>query len=215
MLFWSKILFRTPKEWIMRKLLIASQNQGKLKEIQALLNDLEIDLILPKQIGLNLEIKEDGQTYAENASLKAKAFAEASGVMTLADDTGLEVDTLDGQPGLYSARFAPQPGATDADRRGYLLQKLASRPRPWTARFRCVVVLYTPDGVSHFAEGICPGEIIPEERGQHGFGYDPIFQVQSMERTMAELELEEKNRLSHRALAILAIRPKLIEIINS
>ena len=199
----------------MFKLLIASQNQGKLEEIQALLNDLDIELILPQKIGLNLNIKEDGQTYAENALLKAKAFAESSGLTTLADDTGLEVDALSGQPGLYSARFAPQPSATDADRRGYLLQKLAPHPRPWNAFFRCVVALYRPDGILHFAEGICPGEIIPVERGQHGFGYDPIFQVQSMSRTMAELTLEEKNLLSHRARAILAIRPKLIQILKS
>ena len=198
----------------MLKLLIASQNQGKLEEIQALLKDLDIELILPQNIGLNLNIKEDGQTYAENAFLKAKAFAQSSGLITLADDTGLEVEALDGQPGLYSARFAPQLNATDADRRRYLLQKLAPSPRPWTALFRCVVALYHPDGTLHFSEGICPGEIIPEERGQHGFGYDPIFQVQSMSRTMAELTMAEKNLLSHRAKAILAVRPKLILILQ-
>lgn len=198
----------------MLKLLIASQNQGKLEEIQALLKDLDIELILPQNIGLNLNIKEDGQTYAENAFLKAKAFAQSSGLITLADDTGLEVEALDGQPGLYSARFAPQLNATDADRRRYLLQKLAPSPRPWTALFRCVVALYHPDGTLHFSEGTCPGEIIPEERGQHGFGYDPIFQVQSMSRTMAELTMAEKNLLSHRAKAILAVRPKLILILQ-
>ena len=198
----------------MLKLLIASQNQGKLEEIQALLKDLDIELILPQNIGLNLNIKEDGQTYAENAFLKAKAFAQSSGLITLADDTGLEVEALDGQPGIYSARFAPQLNATDADRRRYLLQKLAPSPRPWTALFRCVVALYHPDGTLHFSEGICPGEIIPEERGQHGFGYDPIFQVQSMSRTMAELTMAEKNLLSHRAKAILAVRPKLILILQ-
>ena len=198
----------------MLKLLIASQNQGKLEEIQALLKDLDIELILPQNMGLNLNIKEDGQTYAENAFLKAKAFAQSSGLITLADDTGLEVEALDGQPGIYSARFAPQLNATDADRRRYLLQKLAPSPRPWTALFRCVVALYHPDGTLHFSEGICPGEIIPEERGQHGFGYDPIFQVQSMSRTMAELTMAEKNLLSHRAKAILAVRPKLILILQ-
>jgi XTP/dITP diphosphohydrolase len=198
----------------MSKLLIASQNPGKLEEIQSLLGDLDVELILPKHISINIHVIEDGQTYLENAAKKAKAFAEASGLITLADDTGLEVDALNGQPGLYSARFTPQPGATDADRRGYLLEKLLPHPQPWGAQFRCVVTLYNPDGNCHFSEGICPGEIIPDERGQNGFGYDPIFLVQSFGRTMAELTMEEKNRLSHRALAIHAIRPILLKMIT-
>ena len=199
----------------MPKLLIASQNQGKLIEIQTLLADHDIDLILPNQIGLDLDAKEDGHTYAENASKKAKAFAQASGLITLADDTGLEVDALDGQPGLYSARFAPQPGATDADRRRHLLEKLALHPRPWTARFRCVVALYHPTGELCIADGICPGEIIPEERGQQGFGYDRIFLVKTTQFTLAEMNLAEKNRVSHRGLAVNSIRPDLIRMINS
>jgi len=195
----------------MQKLLIATQNRGKRKEIQALLEGSSIELIFPSDININLDVAETGSTYAENAALKAQAYAQASGLFTLADDSGLEVDRLDGQPGLHSARYAPQPDATDFDRRFYLLKKLASKPRPWDAQFRCVVALATPKGECHFVEGTCPGEIIPQERGEHGFGYDPIFLVKSTGKTMAELSMEEKNKLSHRARAVMAALPILKE----
>ncbi len=132
-------------------------------------------------------------TYAENAARKAQAYSIASGIFTLGDDSGLEVDVLNGAPGIYSARYAPQVGATDADRRAYLLQQLSPYPSPWIARFNCTVALASPDGDVHFAHGICPGEIIPEERGVNGFGYDPIFLLTEMGRTMAELTMDEKN----------------------
>ncbi len=184
------------------KLLIATNNKGKLEEIQALLGGMNLQLILPAEIGLNLEISEDGQTYAENAEKKAAAFAQASRLVSLADDSGLEVDVLGGAPGLYSARYAPLPGATDADRRSYLLQNLRGRPRPWIARFRATIAVAVPNQAVQLASGECTGEIIPEERGTGGFGYDPIFLLPEIGRTMAELSLEEKNRLSHRARAV-------------
>lgn len=199
----------------MLKLLLASNNPGKLREILDLLGDLPIELVTPQQIGLQLEVLEDGATYAENASRKALAFAQASGLITLADDSGLEVEALGGAPGLYSARYLPKLGATDADRRAFLLQNLKGLPRPWRARFRCIVALVGSEKSLQYAEGICPGEIIPEERGQDGFGYDPIFLLPEMGRTMAELTMPEKNRLSHRARAIQAARPWLIEWIQS
>jgi XTP/dITP diphosphohydrolase len=191
----------------MQKLLIATQNNGKIKEILSLLDDLEMEFVTPAQMGIELDVEETGDTYADNAVLKAKAFANASGLPALADDSGLEVAALDGQPGLYSARFSPKPGATDADRREYLLTKLAPHPRPWTAQFRCIVALYTPKDERQIAEGICPGEIIPIERGHFGFGYDPVFLLTSLGKTMAELSMDEKNQLSHRARAIQAIKP--------
>ena len=193
----------------MPKLLIATQNRGKRKEIQALLEGAGIELIFPEDLNLSIDVEETGSTYAENAALKASAFALASGYFTLADDSGLEVAALDGQPGLHSARFAPQPNATDADRRTYLLGKLDSQPRPWTALFRCVVALTIPGGTSRFVEGTCQGEIIPQQRGQHGFGYDPIFLVESTGKTMAELTMGEKNKRSHRARAVIAALPIL------
>lgn len=199
----------------MLKLLLASNNPGKLREILDLLGDLSIELITPDQVDLNLEVLEDGTTYAENASRKAIAFAQASGLLTLADDSGLEVEALGGEPGLHSARYLAKPLATDADRRAYLLQNLKNIPRPWKARFRCVVALVGPGGFIRYAEGICPGEIIPQERGQDGFGYDPIFLLPELGRTMAELTMSEKNRLSHRARAVQAARPWLIQYIQS
>jgi XTP/dITP diphosphohydrolase len=208
----------------MTKLLIATNNKGKLLEIQALLQDINIELQTPAQIGLKLEVDETGQTYAENAALKGVAFARASGLLTLADDSGLEVQALSGLPGIISARFAPIANATDSDRRVYLLSRLQGNPRPWLARFRCVVALvaplYTntagaPDSGLRYAEGICPGEIIPTERGQNGFGYDPIFLLPEMGRTMAELTMEEKNHLSHRARAVQAALPILIDMLSN
>jgi XTP/dITP diphosphohydrolase len=196
----------------MNQLLIATQNAGKLREIEALLAHLEIKLLCPAELGLDFDVKETGKTYAQNAALKAQAYTEASGLWALADDSGLEVDPLGGEPGLYSARYAPQPDATDADRRAHLLQNLSAHPRPWTARFRCVVALAHSLADPHFATGICPGEIIAEERGDRGFGYDPIFLVEGMDRTMAELSMDEKNQVSHRARAIKAIIPTLINL---
>ena len=203
----------------MLDLLIASNNPGKLREIQSILADLPsgwhsawLKLLQPVDIGLHLDVQEDGQTYAENAALKARAFCHASQLVTLADDSGLEVDALSGQPGLHSARYAPQPGATDADRRAYLLHNLQGHPRPWTARFRCTVAISTPAGELYYTEGICPGEIIDQERGQNGFGYDPVFLLPELGLTMAELSMSEKNRLSHRARAVQAALPLLEKI---
>lgn len=198
----------------MPPLLIATNNRGKQLEIGSLLEAFDLEILMPADLGLHLDVKEDGATYQENAEKKALAFAEASGLPTLADDTGLEVAALNGAPGLYSARFAPQPNATDADRRAYLLQKLQAHPQPWAACFRCIVALATPKGWMEFTEGLCEGEIISTERGTHGFGYDPIFLIPSLGQTMAELNLEEKNRLSHRALAVKAAFPLIQKITN-
>jgi len=135
-------------------------------------------------------------------------------MVVLADDSGLEVDALGGAPGLHSARYSPAPGAKDADRRKLLLQNLAQYPRPWVAHFHCTVAIATPGGDLFFTEGSCSGEIIPEERGTNGFGYDPIFQFAGSTLTMAELSTAEKNCLSHRALAIQAAKPILAKIFN-
>ena len=196
------------------RLLIATNNEGKVKEIKAILQNLHLELVLPADIGLELDVEEDGQTYAENATKKALAFSQASGLAALADDTGLEVDALSGKPGLHSNRFGPEP-LTDASRRAFLLQKLTGKPRPWAARFRATVAIASPERCVKLAEGICPGEIIPEERGKGGFGYDPIFLLESSNKTMAELEMSEKNRLSHRGRAIRNAIPILIELLET
>jgi XTP/dITP diphosphohydrolase len=193
----------------MTDLLIATTNPGKIVEIQDLLEGLPFRLLLPADLSIRLEVAETGQTYAENAALKAEAYYAASGILTLADDSGLEVAALDGAPGLHSARYSPQPGAKDADRRALLLRNLTGKPQPWLARFVCAVVIAVPGGPLQFAEGECRGEILPEERGSNGFGYDPIFYLAGLGRTMAELTRAEKNTLSHRARAVQAALPIL------
>jgi len=195
-------------------MLIATNNKGKVDEIKALLNGLGLTLFTPDDLRLTLEVSEDGQTYAENASKKALFFARASGMIALGDDSGLEVDALGGQPGLHSHRFSPTPNATDLDRRKYLLDQLSGKPRPWTARFRATVAIALPTGEVKLAEGFCEGEIVPEERGTNGFGYDPVFYIPELRHTMAELEMEEKNRLSHRARAVQNAIPILIKLIK-
>jgi XTP/dITP diphosphohydrolase len=213
-------------------LLIATNNKGKIKELQDLLNDTGIDLVTPAQIDLDLDVIEDGLTYAENAAKKATAFAHASGFISLADDSGLEVDALDGAPGLYSARYGSTNGEklSDAERRKYLLQKLQHKSPPWTARFHATIAIAIPESLWSQAarrlgmqeqapspqifEGFCEGEIIPEERGTGGFGYDPIFLLPQLGKTMAELSMDEKNRLSHRARAVMNAK-EILEILFS
>jgi XTP/dITP diphosphohydrolase len=196
------------------KLLLATNNRGKIAEMKALLDGLAIELLTPASIDLDLEVPEDGQSYAENAVRKAEAFARMSGLVSLADDSGLEVDVLDGRPGLHSHRFAPQADATDADRRRYLLGQLRDKPNPWTARFRATVAVAAPGQETRIVSGTCEGEIIPEERGTNGFGYDPIFLIHEYGRTMAELTMDEKNRLSHRARAVTIAIPILKDILG-
>lgn len=199
----------------MRGLLLATRNQGKIRELKALLQSLEAEILTPADLDLGLEVEEAGKTFAENAGRKAKAFAEVSNLITLADDSGLEVDALGGAPGIFSARYSPKPGATDKDRREYLIDQLQDIPKPWLARFHCTVAISTPGDDIHFAEGSCHGEIIAEERGEAGFGYDPIFLVRDLGKTMAELNLVEKNQISHRSLAIKAILPVLLTYLQS
>ena len=186
----------------MKKLLLATNNIGKVEEIRAILTRSNLQLLTPFEIGIDLQVSEDGSTYAENAILKAVAFAKASGLVSLADDSGLEVAALDGRPGLHSHRFAPWPEATDADRRDYLLKMLQGKERPWLAHFHATVALAQPNGDVQLASGVCLGEIIPDERGTNGFGYDPIFLIPALGRSMAELEMQEKNMVSHRANAL-------------
>lgn len=195
------------------RLLIATNNRGKVREYRDILGDLPLELVFPADIGIDLEVDETGATYEENARLKAQAFAEASGLVTLADDSGLEVDALGGEPGVHSRRYAH---GSDADRYRVLLEQLAGvSPARRTARFRCVIVIATPAGETYTCEGICPGIILSTPRGEGGFGYDPVFYLPELGQTMAELAPEEKNRLSHRGRAGRAARPLLIELENS
>lgn len=193
----------------MVKILLATNNQGKLAELRSLLSDLNLETLSPADLDLEIHVEERGLNYMENAVLKAAIFADASKIWTLADDTGLEVDALDGAPGLYSARYADQPDATDKDRRQQLIQNLEGSPQPWKAAFQCVVALVGPEGSPIVTRGTCPGRIIPEGRGHGGFGYDRIFQLEETGLTMAELTTEQKNQISHRALAVKKLIPIL------
>jgi XTP/dITP diphosphohydrolase len=197
------------------RVLVASGNRGKLVEYQQIFEGLPFQLLMPADLGLQLEVAETGSSYAENATLKARAYAYASGLISMSDDSGLEVDALNGAPGLYSARYDPKPGANDTDRRLYLLGELArsGATRPWFAHFHCTIAVSKPTGEVYLAEGNCPGEIISDERGTNGFGYDPIFYLSQYERTMAEISANEKNQISHRALAVRATIQLLYQII--
>lgn len=189
------------------ELLVATQNPGKVREYRLLLAPLQTQLRFPSDIGLEIDVPEDGATYADNAGQKALAYAHASGLLTLADDSGLEVDALDGAPGIRSARYRP---GHDADRVAALLVCL--RDVPWerrTARFRCVIAIATPAGELYAAEGVCEGRIAFEPAGQGGFGYDPAFYLPEHGCTMAQLPEAEKNHISHRARAVEAAIPIL------
>ena len=192
------------------KLLIGTNNAHKAKEIRDMLPEFEI--LRPKDIGLDMDVEETGNSFEENALIKAKAFAEASGLVTLADDSGLEVDCLNGEPGIYSARYCPKPGADDKDRRDYLLENIRKNgaERPWTARFVCeIAVVFPGENKTLMTVGTCEGEIIPEERGTGGFGYDPIFYMPDKDMTLSEMTEEQKNAVSHRGNAIKKAAPLL------
>jgi XTP/dITP diphosphohydrolase len=192
------------------RLLIATNNPGKRVELQALLAGIE--LVTPAELGIALQVPEDGPSFAANARLKARAFATAAGMVALADDSGLEVDALGGAPGVHSARYGG-PGLNDTGRCGLLLDALQPYPRPEdrAARFRCWVTALAPDGRCCEAEGVCEGRIGVAAVGTGGFGYDPVFYLPAHDRTMAELPAELKNQLSHRARAVRAIHPCLLE----
>jgi XTP/dITP diphosphohydrolase len=199
----------------MIKLLVATNNPGKVREYQALLKGLPLTLTYPAREDIDIEVEETGSTFAQNACLKATAYARTSGLLTLADDSGLEVDALAGEPGTRSARYAGQ-GASDEDRYRLLLSKLERVPwQQRTARFRCVIAVARPQGEVHTAQGTCEGVIAFEPRGEHGFGYDPVFYMPAHGQTMAELEPEVKNRISHRARAAEGARRILQELLCS
>lgn len=191
------------------KLLLGSNNAHKAEEIAALLEGLEVELLTPRQLNLTEEPVEDGKSFAANAAIKARFYQEKSGLPALADDSGLVVDALDGRPGIYSSRYAP----TDKERIAKLLEELADTPEDArTSRFVCVAALALPDGRLFQEEGLCEGRIAFAAKGNHGFGYDPVFLIPSQERTMAELEEAEKNRLSHRGQAMKKMGERLLEI---
>jgi XTP/dITP diphosphohydrolase len=183
------------------KLLIATRNPGKMRELQAIFADLTFEYLTLDEAGVHDEVAETGDTYAANALLKATAACRATGLLSLGDDSGLEVDALGGRPGLYSARYGER-ALTWPERRAKLLDELEGAPEEKrTARFRCVIALCTPGKPPATVEGICEGRIAFAPAGSGGFGYDPIFYLPDYGCTMAELDEETKNQISHRGRA--------------
>jgi len=179
-----------------RRLVVATGNTGKLREYRELLATTGLELI-----AFDTEVDEVGETYQENARLKAETAAERSALPALGDDSGVEVEALGGFPGLRSARLGP----TQEERTAELLKRLEGKPRPWSARFVCVLALAKPGHPTQFFEGECRGEIVPEWRGEAGFGYDPVFLVPGTGKTFGEMRPEEKRLYSHRARAVRAL----------
>jgi XTP/dITP diphosphohydrolase len=207
------------------KLLFATTNEGKLSELRELLKDANVELMSLRDVPPQPEIVEDGGTFLENAVKKARGWFVATGLPTLADDSGLCVEALKGEPGVRSARYGLEPTMTlpgspkakDRANNQKLLAKLKEVPKEKRgAEFRCVLCLFTSkDGPPVVVSGVCRGEIVLSPRGSDGFGYDPLFQVEGMTRTMAELTREEKNRLSHRARAFAALLPRLEALLGA
>ena len=183
-------------------LLVATHNQGKVKEYRELLSGVAVELVSLADLGINEEVDETGATFYENAWLKARAYSGLGGLPTLSDDSGLEVDALGGEPGVHSARYGGDACGSDEDRVDLLLANLAGVP--WekrTARFRCCIAICVPGGTDISVVGSVAGMIQYEPKGSEGFGYDPVFHLPTFGRTIAELSMAEKNRISHRGAA--------------
>lgn len=196
----------------MTQIVVATRNKGKVAELADLLRDLDVAWLSLDEAGVALEVEETGATFEENAVLKATTCVAATGLLTLADDSGLEVDALGGRPGVHTARYGGA-GLTSVQRYERLLQELAGVP--WerrTARFCCMIALAGPDGLIGTAAGICEGRIAWEPAGSGGFGYDPVFYLPDQGLTMAQLPAEAKHKISHRGRAVAAIAPLLRQI---
>lgn len=192
----------------MKKIIFATGNEGKMREIREILSDLDAEVLSMKEAGVNADIVEDGKTFEENARIKAKAVCELTGEIVLADDSGLEIDYLNKEPGVYSARYMGD--APYSEKNANLLKRLEGVPEEKrTARFVCAAAAAFPDGTVKTVRATMEGRIGYEERGNNGFGYDPIFFLPEYGCTSAELSMEEKNRISHRGKALRAIKEEL------
>ena len=195
------------------RLILASNNKNKLREFRQLVEGMDIELLSQSEAGLQLDVEETGTTFEENAYLKAKAVTDALGSAAVADDSGLVVDALNGEPGIYSARYGPGHDASDADRYNYLLNKLGEEKNR-SARFVCCICCTMPDGTVLRARGECEGEIMYGPKGSGGFGYDPVFKPDAVNCGMAELNPDEKNAISHRGKALRAFAGELKRYYN-
>ena len=198
------------KRVFMHTLLLATSNPHKLEEFRTIFSDIPLRLLSLNDVQLNVDVEETGNTFAENAELKAQAYAQMSHMLTLADDSGLEIDALGGVPGVHSARYLGRETSYE-ERFRVILDQLNGLPQEQrSARFRCVIALAEPSQIIYLVEGIVEGVIAESPRGTHGFGYDPIFFLSELGKTFAELDPVVKNRISHRAWAAQSAR-KLLE----
>ncbi|MBN1254020.1 MAG: XTP/dITP diphosphatase [Deltaproteobacteria bacterium] len=198
----------------MREIVVASANSGKLREIKESFKGMDIQVLSLKDFPTLPPVEEDGRTFRANALKKARAVAQQTGRLTIADDSGLEVDYLQGKPGVHSARFAGEE-ASDADNNRKLLGLLKGIPPSQRgAAFRCVIAIADPTGKESWVEGECKGVIGEHARGTQGFGYDPLFIIPELGKTLAELPLEEKNRISHRGKALAALKEVLRDLLG-
>ena len=197
----------------MKKLIAATKNKGKINEIQEILSDMPFQVISMEEAGITKDIEEFGSTFEENALIKAEEVCKLTGEIVMADDSGLEVDALNGAPGIYSARFAGE-GASDEDKNIKLLNMLKDVPfEKRGARFVCAIAVAYPDGKSFCVRGTCEGYIGFKSEGNNGFGYDPLFYMPEFNMTTAQLAPEEKHKISHRgkALRLMVERLKIVE----
>ena len=199
---------------MMDKIVFATANEGKVKEIKEILKDFPIEVVSMKEMGITADIEEDGTTFEENSLIKARALSKLTGLPALADDSGLEVDYLNGEPGIYSARYLGRD--TDYDyKNNYIINKLSeAQDKERSARFVCVISLVLPDGREFVERGVVEGLIGYEQKGENGFGYDPIFYLPEYSKTSAELSPEEKNKISHRGKALSAMKKLIMDLVD-
>lgn len=194
----------------MKKIIFATGNEGKMKEIREIFKDLPYEVLSMREAGISVDIVEDGTSFEENALIKACAVAKCSGEIAMADDSGLEVDFLDKAPGVYSARFLGEETSYEIKNQ-YILDKLKDVPdKERTARFVCAIAVVFPDGKSEIRKAVIEGRIAYEPAGENGFGYDPIFYVPEFDMTTAQLTMDQKNKISHRAKALSAIKEEVL-----
>jgi XTP/dITP diphosphohydrolase len=212
----THLLFNRYGSMKMTKLLVATHNQGKVVEFAEMLADMAIEWLSLDDIGVTQDVEETGSTFRENSVLKARTYAAQTGLLTLADDSGLEVDALAGAPGVYTARYGGV-GLTAVQRYKKLLAELQNVPEPQrTARFRCAIALSAPDGtILGESEGVCEGIIAQTAAGEGGFGYDPIFFVPQLQKTLAQISAEKKHEISHRGQALRQIEPLLRSVLGN
>lgn len=198
----------------MDKIVFATLNEGKVKEIKEILGDFEIEVLSMKEMGINIDVEENGSTFEENSLIKARALSKLTGLPALADDSGLVVDYLNGEPGIYSARYLGRD--TDYDyKNNYIINELSdAKAEERSARFVCVISLVLPDGREFTKMGIMEGLIGYEQKGENGFGYDPIFYLPEYGKTSAELSPSEKNEISHRGKALSEMKELIINLTN-